>query len=189
MASTQASIVCRSSVPHWPIAEPLVAPPQQRTDSAASATLRSLGAVESESFGAWLRTEKRLGENTARRMTGVARQFFRAARKDSPAPVLQTQPCAKKHPRARNTRVDQWSGADLNRRHPHFQCGALPTELPDQRPLRVPPVGGGAGNGPIRERSLDRSLGLSSVCRSGSDGHRSQEVVPHIGQGGERLPP
>lgn len=26
--------------------------------------------------------------------------------------------------------LDQWAGPDLNRRPPHFQCGALPTELP-----------------------------------------------------------
>lgn len=24
---------------------------------------------------------------------------------------------------------NQWAEPDLNRRHPHFQCGALPTEL------------------------------------------------------------
>ncbi len=26
----------------------------------------------------------------------------------------------------------EWLGPDLNRRHPHFQCGALPTELPSR---------------------------------------------------------
>jgi hypothetical protein len=38
----------------------------------------------------------------------------------------------------------KWLGADLNRRHPHFQCGALPTELPsltaeNARPARLSP--------------------------------------------------
>ncbi len=45
----------------------------------------------------------------------------------------------------------EWSGAESNCRHPHFQCGALPTELPDQRRLqplrsyRRQPPGGADG--------------------------------------------
>lgn len=41
----------------------------------------------------------------------------------------------------------KWREADLNRRHPHFQCGALPTELPRLRRTR---------GGQIVERTQER---------------------------------
>ena len=33
-------------------------------------------------------------------------------------------------PRWLRSRVEWWPGPESNQRHPHFQCGALPTELP-----------------------------------------------------------
>ena len=32
-------------------------------------------------------------------------------------------------------RVEWWPGPESNQRHPHFQCGALPTELPGRNVL------------------------------------------------------
>ena len=48
----------------------------------------------------------------------------------------------------RRSRIDKWAGADLNRRHPHFQCGALPTELPARTGARVEPLAGSGHCGP-----------------------------------------
>ncbi len=59
-------------------------------------------------------------------------------------------------------RIQQWAGPDLNRRHPHFQCGALPTELPARSPLVECTRGGseryditsrGGVNTPVERRS------------------------------------
>lgn len=43
-------------------------------------------------------------------------------------------PHAKRAPRSRRK---EWQLADLNRGHPHFQCGALPTELSCRRFRRI----------------------------------------------------
>lgn len=43
-------------------------------------------------------------------------------------------------PREADPEMKKWPGADLNRRHLHFQCSALPTELPG---LTAAPDAGG----------------------------------------------
>jgi hypothetical protein len=42
--------------------------------------------------------------------------------------------------REKNRRVKKWSGPGSNRRHLHFQCSALPTELPNQMRHRIEDV-------------------------------------------------
>ena len=61
----------------------------------------------------------------------------------------QTLP-RNKGPRSARTpcfEISEWQLADLNRGHPHFQCGALPTELscPEIKLSSDPQAAGGAG--------------------------------------------
>ena len=55
--------------------------------------------------------------------------------KHKPQPRRRT-PLAKRKTRIRKlASVTEWLEPDLNRRHPHFQCGALPTELSSRKPV------------------------------------------------------
>jgi hypothetical protein len=77
-------------------------------------------------------------------------------------------------------------GAELNHRHLHFQCSALPTELPGRRGRGGVPRGGGAviraGAGAVQNRGAERISG----CWGGSD-RRGLSLGLILGLRGGRL--
>ena len=80
----------------------------------------------------------------------------------------------------------KWQGADLNRRHPHFQCGALPTELPcplaeagfakRQGAKQVVKIGGAAGRSFVRLRASRAGSASTVIVPS-----RSPRASPRAG--------